>query len=277
MPVERTARKNRPSARGSRARVARQKRSARRGEIPVECGVMRAVMIMPKTKAGRKTILSGKVRQCFRRRKRSGLARSGDGFHFVYGITMGRSDDEQDGRKNHDGRKKGAERERFSSKEPSEDQSDNRIDESVGADARRGALLQNVEIRREAEAGAEDGEIGHGHPGASRNGGKMEVAKLAGEETGDPESDAAAKALHGDAEHGRRRERAVLGIERAASPRERGKNEDPRAARVDSAGAAERRRADEQKQAGKADDHARENAGGGLVASRAEPIQEDHP
>src|SRR5579884_484862 len=276
MPVERTARKNRPSARGSRARVARQKRSARRGEIPVECGVMRAVMIMPKTKAGRKTILSGKVRQCLTTRK-SGLAGGGDGFHIVYGITMRSSNDDQDGRKNHDGSKEGAKRERFSSKEPAEDESDNRIDESVSANARRSALLQNVEIRREAEAGAENGEIGHGHPGASRNGGKMEVAQLAGEETGDPESGAAAKALHGDAEHGRRRERAVLGIERAASPRERGKNEDPRADRVDSAGAAEMRRADEQKQAGKADDHARENAGGGLVASRAEPIQEDHP
>ena len=37
------------------------------------------------------------------------------------------------------------------------------------------------------------------------------------------------------------------------------------------------RRADKQKQAGKADNHSGKNPGGGLVATWAEPIEENHP
>ncbi len=86
--------------------------------------------------------------------------------------------------------------ERLAEDERAQDDRDHRVDVGVGADGRRGQLVQAVGERGEAHEGAEDDEVADPAPGAGRGGGQARPV-LAEEPRGGEDDDGAGQHLDG--------------------------------------------------------------------------------
>ena len=72
---------------------------------------------------------------------------------------MRRSDNQKHGCENHPGSEDGTKRDGFPDKKPSEEQSDNGVDERVSADARSSCIFQKIDLSGETKARAEHDQI----------------------------------------------------------------------------------------------------------------------
>ena len=113
---------------------------------------------------------------------------------------MRRSDDQDHRRKDDYGSDEGARRDNFVGDKPAEKQRHHWIHQRVRGHARSRALLQNIQVRAEADSRAEDYEVGQRNPGMLRNRGEAEPMKLSANQTGEKKNRPADKTLHGHAQ-----------------------------------------------------------------------------
>src|SRR5690242_18313582 len=110
--------------------------------------------------------------------------------------TMWSGNDQDDGGEDDYGSNNRAQRDDFVGHEPPEKQRHHRIDQRIGGHARGSALLEHIQVRREANARPDYHQVSQRNPRAPRDGGEMEAVKFAGDQTGEEQNDASGKALH---------------------------------------------------------------------------------
>src|SRR6266567_3416023 len=175
MCVDRTASTKVPSARESRASVACQKRAAVCAEMlcPSVVRVSLMFITLKVTQAERQIYPEriGKVKRAKFHEEPEGSSFAGGRnrvLHVPLG-SMGRVDDQDNRRCNN-----GAQRDRLACDEPAKKQRNDRIHKSIRCHARGSALLQNVNVRGEADARPEHDKISKREPGTQGNLGEMD-------------------------------------------------------------------------------------------------------
>ena len=190
---------------------------------------------------------------------------------------MRRSDHQANGGEN-DGRGEArAQSQRLTGKRPAEEQRDDRIHKGVRAHARGRTVLQQIDVRGESEAGAEDYEISERQPRAQRDAGEMHATPFTRQESDPPEYGAAGETLHSGAQQRRTGHLPMLGVERTAGPTKRGNDEYRRPNGIDAAASSQSRRPHQQDESRETQDDSRRHAPCRSRSSWPQPLNHDKP